>query len=147
VRGLAKGMATVMRHLLKPSVTIGYPWEPRVLPARSRSSFALPVDENGVPYCKSCGLCERSCPDNAITIVSEKREDGPGRVLRHFEIDLGVCMYCGNCVESCPSSGLRHTGDFETATPRREDTLLVLYDASAPQSSPSSPPAAGGDAE
>ncbi|HSK48832.1 MAG TPA: NADH-quinone oxidoreductase subunit I [Coriobacteriia bacterium] len=132
MKGLAKGMATVMRHLLKPAVTEGYPWEPKVLPERSRTSFALPLDENGVPYCKSCMLCAKSCPDDAIKIVSEKREDGPGRVLKRFEIDLGLCMYCGLCVENCPSSGLHHTGDFETATAERGDMTLVLYSAENP---------------
>ena len=34
-------------------------------------------------------LCERSCPDEAIKIESEKRADGPGRVLTKFTIDLG----------------------------------------------------------
>ena len=129
MKGLAKGMATVMRHLLKPAVTEGYPWEPKILPERSRTSFALPTDEHGTPYCKSCMLCSKNCPDDAITIVSEKREDGPGRVLKRFEIDLGLCMYCGLCVENCPSSGLHHTGNFETATAERSDMTLVLYSA------------------
>jgi NADH-quinone oxidoreductase subunit I len=129
MKGLAKGMATVMRHLLKPSVTEGYPWAPKELPERSRTSFALPLDENGVPFCKSCILCAKSCPDNSITIESEKRADGPGRVLLRFEIDLGTCMYCGMCVENCPSSGLHHTGDFENVTAVRDDMRIVLYEA------------------
>lgn len=129
MKGMVKGMATVMRHLLKPSATEGYPWEPKLLPERSRTSFAVPLDENGVPYCKSCMLCAKSCPEHAITIESEKREDGPGRTLRHFEIDLGVCMYCGICVENCPSSGIHHTGEFESATAERDDMRLVLYSA------------------
>ena len=128
MKGLAKGMATVMRHLLKPSFTLGYPWEPRVLPERSRTYFELPLDENGIPRCKSCMLCARSCPDGAITIESEKREDGPGRLLQKFSIDLGLCMYCGLCVENCTSSGLRFTGNFETATAERGDMDLVLWE-------------------
>lgn len=127
MRGLAKGMGVVLRHMLRPSVTGPYPWEPKVLPERSRTSFALPLDSEGAPLCKSCMLCAKSCPDDAITIESEKREDRPGRVLTKFEIDLGLCMYCGLCVENCPSSGLRFTGDFETATPVRAETMLVLY--------------------
>ncbi len=66
---------------------------------------------------QGCTLCAKSCPNSAITIETEKREDAPGRVLTKFEIDLGLCMYCGICVENCPSNGLRHTGDFENASP------------------------------
>jgi NADH-quinone oxidoreductase subunit I len=126
---MAKGMATVMRFLLRGSVTEDYPWGAKVLPERSRTSFALPRDENGKPLCKSCLLCERTCPDGAIKIESEKRADGPGRELKRFTIDLGLCMYCGICVEGCTSSGLHHTGDFENAVADRDGTYLVLYEA------------------
>lgn len=127
MKGMVKGLSTVMRKMLTPSVNEGYPWVPKVLPERSRTWFALPLDENGEPYCKSCGLCAKNCADHAIRIESEKREDGPGRELKRFEIDLGKCMYCGICVENCPSSGLHHTGDFETATHDRAKTVLVLF--------------------
>ena len=49
-------------------------------------------------------------------------------MLTQFEIDLGLCMYCGICVENCPSDGLRHTGDYENASARREDMTLVLFE-------------------
>jgi NADH-quinone oxidoreductase subunit I len=124
---MLKGMLTTIRHVFRPTFNAGYPGVPRVLPGRSRSSFELPVGDDGTPLCKSCLLCERNCPDAAIRITSSKREDGPGRILERFEIDLGLCMYCGICVETCPSSGLRHTGLFEHATPERSDTLLVLF--------------------
>lgn len=125
--GMLKGMATTISHLWRPNFNAGYPGAPKVLPPRSRSSFELPTGEDGVPLCRSCQLCERSCPDDAISIVSSKREDGPGRVLESFEIDLGLCMYCGICVESCTFTGIRHTGAFENDTPLRAETVLVLY--------------------
>ena len=74
-------------------------------------------------------LCERSCPDEAIKIESEKRVDGPGRVLIKFTIDLGRCMYCGLCVEQCSTDGLHHTGEFENNSTAREAMMLVLYEA------------------
>lgn len=131
--GMAKGMVVTLRHMLKPAFTADYPYIKPALPERSRMSFALPTDESGTPLCKSCLLCEKSCPVGAITIDSAKREDGPGRVLNRFIIDLGKCMYCGICVENCTSSGLHHTGDFETASPCREDMTLVLFDLGATQ--------------
>lgn len=128
--GIAKGMATTIKHLFRKPITYGYPLSaPRQLPERSRMSFALLTDEQGQPQCKSCLLCQKSCPDDAITILSEKREDGPGRELVRFEIDLGRCMYCGLCVEQCTTSGLVHTGDFETCSAERADMTLVLYAA------------------
>jgi NADH-quinone oxidoreductase subunit I len=130
MKGIATGMATIFGRMLRPSVTEGYPGNKRVLPERARMSFGMRVDESGSAKCKACMLCERSCPDEAIFIESEKREDGPGRVLTKFTIDLGRCMYCGLCVEQCTSDGLHHTGDYENCSSTREDMLLVLYDAS-----------------
>ncbi len=125
---MLKGMATTARHLFMPTFNAGYPGIPKVLPERSRSSFVLPLDDDGLPLCKSCQLCAKSCPDSAIIIESEKAADGPGRVLTRFTIDLGLCMYCGICVEMCTASGLAHAGEFENATHLREETLLVLFD-------------------
>lgn len=126
--GMLKGMATTISHLWRPNFNAGYPGTPKVLPTRSRSSFELPMGEDGAPLCRSCLLCERSCPDGAIKITSSKREDAPGRMLERFEIDLGLCMYCGICVEYCTFTGLRHTGAFENDTPLRSETVLVLFE-------------------
>lgn len=129
--GIAKGMATTLKHLFSPTFTIQYPDVKRELPERSRMSFTLDSDDLGEPRCKACLLCEKSCPDDAIKIESEKREDGPGRLLTTFTIDLGRCMYCGICVEQCSTHGLRHTGDFENSSADRNGTMLVLFEATS----------------
>ncbi|MDR3685455.1 MAG: NADH-quinone oxidoreductase subunit I [Coriobacteriia bacterium] len=135
--GIAKGLATVFGRMVKPSVTEQYPIEKRTLPERARMSFGMTRDESGSAKCKASMLCERSCPDEAIVIESEKRADGPGRVLTKFSIDLGRCMYCGLCVEQCTSDGLHHTGDYENNSTKREDMILVLFDASLEPAAPS----------
>lgn len=127
MKGMAQGMISTLRHAFSPAFTEPYPWAPKELPERSRTWFELPLDESGAPLCKACGLCAKNCADEAIVIDSVKREDGPGRRLTGFSIDTGLCMYCGLCVENCPSSGLRHTGEFETATHLRDETVLVLF--------------------
>jgi NADH-quinone oxidoreductase subunit I len=129
VIGIGKGMAKIFGKMVKPAITEQYPLEKRVLPERARMSFGMRRDEAGAAQCKACMLCERSCPDEAIVIESEKRTDGPGRVLTKFSIDLGRCMYCGLCVEQCTSDGLHHTGEFENNSTKREDMILVLFDA------------------
>ena len=135
--GIAKGMATIFGRMTKPAITLQYPLEKRTLPERARMSFGMTRDESGSAKCKACLLCERSCPDEAIVIESEKRTDGPGRVLTKFSIDLGRCMYCGLCVEQCTSDGLHHTGDYENNSTKREDMVLVLYAAALESSAPS----------
>jgi len=135
--GIARGMLTTIRHLFRPPITYGYPNVKRQLPERSRMSFALLADETGEPQCKSCLLCAKSCPDDAILIESEKRIDGPGRVLQRFTIDLGRCMYCGLCVEQCSTSGLVHTADFEVCSHDRDAMMLVLFER--PQSANAAP--------
>jgi len=138
--GIAKGMATTFRHLLRRPITYGYPGVKRELPERSRMSFALLTDEAGEPQCKSCLLCQKSCPDDAIKIESEKSADGPGRTLTKFTVDLGRCMYCGLCVEQCSTSGLVHTGDYEVCSHERSAMMLVLYERDAgSQAAPQSP--------
>lgn len=42
--------------------------------------------------CINCGLCEKVCRNNAITI-----EDGK------VHVDYDRCNYCGRCVKSCPT--------------------------------------------
>ncbi|NTU71614.1 MAG: NADH-quinone oxidoreductase subunit I [Coriobacteriia bacterium] len=164
--GMAKGMLTTLRYCLRPAHTVQYPKVRRELPPRSRTMFALPLDEQGNPRCTACTLCAKSCPDNAITLESEKRADGPGRVLTHYSVNLGTCMYCGLCVENCPSDGVEFIGDYERASAERDDMRLVLFDrpyvapegtAEAPgpaaqtatedPASQASTPSSGGDAQ
>lgn len=125
--GLFKGMATTFSHLFRPTFNQGYPGVPKVLPERSRSHFAVMLEDDSSPNCKACGLCERNCPTGAIGIQSSKVEGVAGRVLDRFEIDLGKCMYCGICVERCPSLGITQTGEFSLATPDKAMTIAVLY--------------------
>jgi dissimilatory sulfite reductase (desulfoviridin) alpha/beta subunit len=42
--------------------------------------------------CINCGVCEKACRENAITIEE-------GKVV----VDYSKCNYCGRCVKSCPT--------------------------------------------
>jgi NADH-quinone oxidoreductase subunit I len=45
--------------------------------------------------CLGCGLCEKACPSEAITMLEEKEE----KILR---IEKEKCTGCGICVRVCP---------------------------------------------
>ncbi|OXS27125.1 MAG: NADH dehydrogenase [Acetobacterium sp. MES1] len=53
------------------------------------------IEEN----CKSCGLCAKNCPVNAIS--GNKKEKIP------FVIDPTVCVKCGVCFEKCPFEAIK----------------------------------------
>ncbi|MBO8181220.1 MAG: 4Fe-4S binding protein [Archaeoglobus sp.] len=50
--------------------------------------------------CIACGICEHSCPVEAITRETIGQE-------RHLRIDIEKCYGCGICVRSCPMHVLK----------------------------------------
>jgi NADH-quinone oxidoreductase subunit I len=125
--GILRGFATTFSHLVRPAITERYPTVKPTLPERSRGSLVLARGDDGELLCRACSMCERDCPDDALTVEVEKGPEGKGRVLVGFTLDLGRCMFCGLCVESCPSDALLSSTDFEHATPDRRETRVVLY--------------------
>ena len=59
--------------------------------------------------CTGCGLCQRRCPFQAITLPA------PGKP----HIDLAACMGCGVCGFNCPSDALRLVPCPERGLPLR----------------------------
>jgi len=45
--------------------------------------------------CFGCGLCEDSCPQQAIRLLG-----------RHPEIDQSRCNQCGLCIDACPQGAI-----------------------------------------
>jgi NADH-quinone oxidoreductase chain I len=80
--------------MLKPKVTINYPFEKGYLSPRFRGEHALRRYPSGDERCIACKLCEAACPAQAITIDAEEREDGARRTTR-YDIDMTKCIYCG----------------------------------------------------
>jgi NADH-quinone oxidoreductase subunit I len=117
--GLAGGLATTLRTMLRRSTTQEYPEVLPELPPRSRGVIGL-LEEN----CTVCMLCARECPDWCIYIDSHKdvipatepgARDRTRNVLDRFAIDFSLCMYCGICVEACPFDALFWSPEFEYA--------------------------------
>ncbi|MFD0737986.1 NADH-quinone oxidoreductase subunit NuoI [Lysobacter koreensis] len=121
---LAQGLGLTLKYLFKPKYTLMYPMEKTPQSPRFRGIHALRRYPNGEERCIACKLCEAVCPALAITIDSEKREDGSRRTTR-YDIDLFKCIFCGFCEESCPVDSIVETHIHEYHFEQRGQNILT----------------------
>ena len=121
---LMQGLGLTLKYLFKPKYTLMYPMEKTPQSVRFRGVHALRRYPNGEERCIACKLCEAVCPALAITIDSERREDGTRRTTR-YDIDLFKCIYCGFCEESCPVDSIVETHILEYHFDQRGQNILT----------------------
>ena len=121
---LLQGMWLTLKYLFRPKYTLMYPMEKTPQSPRFRGIHALRRYPNGEERCIACKLCEAVCPALAITIDSEKRDDGTRRTTR-YDIDLTKCIFCGFCEESCPVDSIVETHILEYHGESRGDLLYT----------------------
>ena len=121
---LFQGLWLTLKYLFKPKYTLMYPMEKTPQSPRFRGVHALRRYPNGEERCIACKLCEAVCPALAITIDSERREDGTRRTTR-YEIDLFKCIFCGFCEESCPVDSIVETHVHEYHFDLRGQNVLI----------------------
>lgn len=97
-----------LRTEIPANVSIQYPNERRIYPARYRGRHRLTLAQNGDIKCTACFLCATACPARCIHIVAAEAEDPNVEKFPHrYEIDTLLCIYCGYCVEACPVDAIR----------------------------------------
>lgn len=121
---IIKGLMLTLRYFFKQKVTLNYPFEKGPLSPRFRGEHALRRYPNGEERCIACKLCEVICPAQAITIVSEAREDGSRRTIR-YDIDMTKCIYCGLCQEACPVDAIVQGPNYEFSTYTRQELVYT----------------------
>jgi NADH-quinone oxidoreductase subunit I len=120
------GMGITFKEFFKPTVTVSYPYETLTMCDRYRGHIELIEDEEGKPNCVVCGLCERACPSNCISLAGEKPEGEKKKVLTKYILDFTTCSLCGSCVESCNFNALTFSKEYNLASTRKEDFIFDL---------------------
>ena len=87
--------------LFKQPETVKYPFEKKPQPAGLKGHIVIDVDR-----CILCGMCDRSCATNCITV--DRKE-------RFWEIQPYQCVQCGYCITVCPKDCLAMDPDYAPA--------------------------------
>ncbi len=124
---LLVGMGITFKEFFKPTVTVAYPYETLTMCARYRGHIELVPDDEGNPRCVVCGLCEKACPSNCISLGGEKPEGGKKKVLTSYVLDFTRCSLCGSCVEACTFGAIDFSKEYNLASRRKEDFIFDLY--------------------
>lgn len=121
---LLKGLALTMKHFFRRPVTLQYPEQKQLVPPRFRGRPALIFNADGLPRCVACGLCERICPSQCITVVP-KTGSAWVRALSDYTLDLNRCSFCGLCVEACPIEAIQMSHEYELAARSRHELVYT----------------------
>jgi NADH-quinone oxidoreductase subunit I len=108
---LFEGMATTIKHIFKPPVTIQWPEEKKTFARRYKGRHELKRYDNGLEKCIGCSLCAAACPADAIWVEAEENTDeerySPGeRYAKTYEINMLRCIFCGYCEDACPTEAI-----------------------------------------
>jgi NADH-quinone oxidoreductase chain I len=124
---LVVGLGITIRYFFKPVVTVQYPHQTLAMTPRFRGHIELIKDkETGETRCIVCGMCQKACPSNCITVNGEKREGVKGKVLTEYILDFTKCSLCGLCVESCAPNAITFSKDYNLAGVSREAYIFDL---------------------
>lgn len=127
-KSLVVGLGITFRYMIQPVVTLQYPRQTVKMAPRYRGHIDLIFDaeaESG-NKCIACGMCQRNCPSDCITLKSEKPEGAKKKVLTGYQLDFTKCSLCGLCVESCPTDALEFSKEYNLAGLKAEDYVFDL---------------------
>lgn len=82
----------LMRSLFGKPATLMYPVAPAKVTDATRGHMTIIIEN-----CIYCGLCEKKCPTNAITVDREART---------WSIQRMKCIQCNACATACKKDAL-----------------------------------------
>jgi NADH-quinone oxidoreductase subunit I len=118
------GLWVTMKAMLKALFgndmhTIKYPFEKLPISPRYRAIHdMLRLLESGNYRCIGCGLCEKICISNCIT-MDTRYDENQRKEVSEYTINFGRCIFCGYCAEVCPELAIVHGSRYENASEQR----------------------------
>ncbi len=104
--------------------TTQYPLEKLPISPRYRAIHEmLRLLESGHYRCIGCGLCEKICISNCISMET-RYDENQRKEVSEYTINFGRCIFCGYCAEVCPELAIVHGGRYETASEQRASFSL-----------------------
>jgi len=99
--------------------TVKYPFEKLPISPRYRAIHdMLRLLESGNYRCIGCGLCEKICISNCISMDTRYDEE-QRKEVSEYTINFGRCIFCGYCAEVCPELAIVHGPRYENAAEQR----------------------------
>jgi len=123
------GLGVTMRIMVQSLVggqshATQYPFEKLPISPRYRAIHEmLRLLESGHYRCIGCGLCEKICPANCIT-MDTAYDANQRKEVTEYTINFGRCIFCGYCAEVCPELAIVHGQRIETASEQRASFSL-----------------------
>jgi len=118
--GLGVTAKAMFKALFKDDMhTVKYPFEKMPISPRYRAIHdMLRLMESGNYRCIGCGLCEKICISNCISMDTRYDEE-QRKEVSEYTINFGRCIFCGYCAEVCPELAIVHGPRYENASQQR----------------------------
>ena len=133
VKSLAVGLKVTLQEYFTPKSTEQYPEHRKTtlhVAKRHRGRLVFKRDAEGNSLCTACTLCEKTCPNGSIKIVSEMvTDEATGKKKKQlvdYQYNLGDCMFCQLCTNACNFGAIEFTNDFENSVFDRDALVLHL---------------------
>ena len=133
VKSLAVGLKVTLQEYFTPKSTEQYPENRKTtlhVAKRHRGRLVFKRDAEGNSLCTACTLCEKTCPNGSIKLVSEmvpaEATGKKKKQLVDYQYNLGDCMFCQLCTNACNFGAIEFTNDFENSVFDRDALVLHL---------------------
>ena len=103
--------------LFKKPETVLYPIEKKPQPIGLKGHIVNVVED-----CILCGICEKGCPTDCITV---------DKASRTWSLLPLQCIQCGYCTQVCPKKCLQMDPNYWTASTSKEANVFVVPDKDA----------------